>query len=104
MKRFIPLFGLLLASAGMAADKAPGKNAAPEPIPYFAANCFNCHGTDGKASTAIPPLAGRDKAYLVDAWKNIKSGARPTTIMQQLAKGYTDEEVEILFNFFSKQK
>lgn len=57
MKTVLPLVGLLLCPlAGIAADAtAPAR-------PYFAANCFNCHGTEGKAVSAIPSIAGRDKA------------------------------------------
>lgn len=104
MKYFIPLFLFLISSASMAADRLPNQST-PEStaIPYFAANCFNCHGTDGKGSSAIPRLAGRDKAYLIESWNNFKSGARPATIMHQLAKGYTDEEAKIMAEFFSKQ-
>jgi sulfide dehydrogenase cytochrome subunit len=72
--------------------------------PYFAANCANCHGTDGRAVSAIPPLAGRDRAYLEETMKAFKTGARPATIMHQLAKGYTDEEIAVLAEYFAKQK
>lgn len=87
-----------LAESTLAAAPAPAR------IPYFAANCANCHGTDGKAAGAIPPLAGRDRTYLEESMKAFKSGGRPATIMHQLAKGYTDEEIAILAEYFAKQK
>ena len=27
-------------------------------------SCANCHGTDGKSTTAIPTIAGLDKNYM----------------------------------------
>ncbi|HPU81488.1 c-type cytochrome [Accumulibacter sp.] len=84
---------------------AEPKTAAPNrPVAYFAANCANCHGTDGKASGAIPALAGRDRAYLEETMQAFKTGARPATIMHQLAKGYSDEEIAVLADYFAKQK
>lgn len=99
MKKILPLVGLLLCPlAGLAAD------AAAPARPYFAANCFNCHGTEGKANSAIPSIAGRDKAYLEEALKAFKAGTKQATIMTQLAKGYTDEELAILADYFSRQR
>lgn len=91
---------LALLASGLA--QAGGQPKAP--TPYFAANCANCHGTDGKGSGAIAPLAGRDRAYLESAMLAFKAGTRPATIMHQLAKGYTDEEIAILAHYFAQQK
>ncbi|MCB4358781.1 c-type cytochrome [Quatrionicoccus australiensis] len=100
MNRALPLAGLLLAALpALAAEKA-----APSPTPYFVANCFNCHGTEGKVSSAIPAIAGRDKAYLEETLKSFKAGSKQATIMHQLAKGYTDEEIAVLADYFSRQK
>ena len=99
--RTIPLtLALLASSAGLA--QASGLPQTPPP--YFAANCANCHGTDGKSTAAIPCIAGKDKAWLEEVLKAYKQGTRPATIMHQLAKGYTDEEIAILADYFSRQK
>ncbi|HHV47477.1 MAG TPA: c-type cytochrome [Rhodocyclaceae bacterium] len=99
--RTIPLtLALLASSAGLA--QASGLPQTPPP--YFAANCANCHGTDGKSTAAIPGIAGKDKAWLEEVLKAYKQGTRPATIMHQLAKGYTDEEIAILADYFSRQK
>lgn len=99
--RTIPLtLALLASSAGLA--QASGLPQTPPP--YFAANCANCHGTDGKSAAAIPGIAGKDKAWLEEVLKAYKQGTRPAIIMHQLAKGYTDEEIAILADYFSRQK
>lgn len=99
----LALAGTLTALTALAEPKSAA-GTAPSHIPYFSANCANCHGTDGKAASAIPPIAGRDRAYLEETMKAFKTGARPATIMHQLAKGYSDEEIAVLADYFSKQK
>ena len=99
--RTIPLTPALLASS---AGLAQASGLPQTPPPYFAANCANCHGTDGKSAAAIPGIAGKDKAWLEEVLKAYKQGTRPATIMHQLAKGYTDEEIAILADYFSRQK
>lgn len=70
----------------------------------LAASCAACHGTQGHSVGGTPVLAGMDKALFVAAMKDFKSGARPATVMHQHAKGYTDEEFELLAGFFAVQK
>ena len=95
----------LLAAGPLAVTAAPGPaKGEANTVPYFVGNCFNCHGTDGKNRGAIPALAGRDRALLEEKLKSYKAGSKPATIMHQLAKGYTDEEIAILADYFSKQK
>ena len=69
----------------------------------IAANCANCHRSDGR-SGAIPAIAGQDKAYLVQQLKDFRDGKRPSTIMQQLAKGYTDEQIEAAAAYLASRK
>ncbi|WP_153133463.1 c-type cytochrome [Dechloromonas hortensis] len=99
MKKLIPLIGLLASTGVLAAGPAPAT-----PFPYFVANCFNCHGTEGRVNSAIPSIAGRDREYLEAALTAFKAGTKQATIMHQLAKGYTDEEIAVLADYFSRQK
>jgi cytochrome c553 len=69
----------------------------------LAAQCANCHGTDGRSDQAIPSLAGRPAQELIEQMKAFKEGKRPATIMHQLSKGYTDEQVRIMAEWFEKQ-
>jgi cytochrome c553 len=92
---------LALASAGAFAQAAP---ALPGNADYLAANCANCHGTNGNAKGAMPSLAGQQKNFIVEQLKAFRDGKRPATIMHQLAKGYTDPQVELVADYFSRQK
>jgi cytochrome subunit of sulfide dehydrogenase len=70
---------------------------------YLAANCANCHGTSGNSAGGMPSLAGVSKAQLVSQMQAFKSGQRPATIMHQLAKGYTDQQIELIADYLSRQ-
>jgi len=70
----------------------------------MAASCAACHGTNGHSVGGMPVLAGMDKALFVRAMKDFKSGARPATVMHHHAKGYTDEEFDLLADYFAAQK
>ena len=97
MKRPVLLAALaaLLTSAHAAND--------PPPMRMLAANCANCHGTTGRASGAMPSLAGADKVYFVEQMRAFRDGKRPATVMHQLATGYSDEEIALLAEFFARQ-
>ena len=70
----------------------------------LASNCANCHGTDGRSQGGMPALAGLAKAYFVQQMQDFKSGKSVGTIMHQLAKGYTDAEIDALAAYFASQK
>jgi cytochrome c553 len=91
---------LAFASLGALAQSAP---AVPANAAYLAANCANCHGTTGNAKGAMPSLAGQPKSYIVDQMKAFRDGKRPATIMHQLAKGYTDPQIEAIADHLSRQ-
>lgn len=109
-------FAIALLGIGFAASAqttpAPAPAAAPAvtPVPtttnaaYLAANCANCHGSKGQAVGGMPSLAGQSRDYLVKQMQDFRDGKRPATIMHQLSKGYTDEQIALMADFFSKQK
>jgi sulfide dehydrogenase cytochrome subunit len=51
----------------------------------------------------MPIIGGQPKAYLVQSMKNYRDGKRHSTIMQRLAKGYDDDQIEAMAEFLSKQ-
>jgi sulfide dehydrogenase cytochrome subunit len=68
------------------------------------ASCAGCHGTAGAGKGGLlPVLAGQPKDALAASMRAFKSGARPATIMQQIAKGYTDEQVEQIAAYLAAQ-
>jgi cytochrome c553 len=75
-------------------------------VKSLAATCANCHGTNGNTVTgsSVPGLAGMPQAYMIEQMKAFKAGTRPATIMHQLAKGYSDAQIEQIAGYFAAQK
>ena len=70
----------------------------------IAASCSACHGTNGNAAPGMVALAGYPRGDMVKAMADFKSGARPATLMHQLAKGYSEAQIEALASYFAAQK
>jgi sulfide dehydrogenase cytochrome subunit len=72
----------------------------------LAATCANCHGTAGKGipNGSIPKLAGLKNDYFIEQMQAFKSGTRPATIMHQLSKGYSDEQIRLMASYFASQQ
>jgi cytochrome c553 len=64
----------------------------------------NCHGTDGRAQPGMESLAGANKDDMVKKMLDFKAGRKPATIMHQLAKGYSDEQITAIAGYFAAQK
>jgi len=54
------------------------------------------------AGSQIPRLAGRDRAELVRQLTAFKQGTLRATVMDQIAKGYSDEELAALADYFAR--
>ncbi len=95
--RLLPIAAALAAISGTAAA------ADPNLARNLAATCFTCHGTNGKSVGGMEPLDGEKKQKIIDKMNEFKTGAKPATLMHQIAKGYTDQQIELIAEFFSKQ-
>ena len=69
----------------------------------LAATCANCHGTNGQARGDMKVLAGMSADKIVALVADYKSGAQPSTVMAQLSKGYTDEQIRLVAGYFAAQ-
>lgn len=68
-----------------------------------AAMCANCHGTAGRAAegSGLPSLAGTPRETMISQMKAFKDGSRPATVMHQLAKGFSDVQIEQIAGYFA---
>ncbi|MDY0011897.1 MAG: c-type cytochrome [Rhodocyclaceae bacterium] len=90
---------LLLATLALPAQAAPTRYQ----VRAWAASCAACHGTDGSGKPGTHRLAGREQDELITALREFKAGKRPATVMHQHAKGYSDEQLELLAAWFAAQ-
>ena len=90
---------LLAASPGAFAQAPVSKHLGRN----LAAQCANCHGTNGNSVGEVPSLAGARAIDTVKKMKDYRDGKMPGTIMHQLAKGYNDEQIALIADYFSKQ-
>jgi cytochrome c553 len=86
---------VMLTVSGMAtaADAPPG-----------ASSCSGCHPATAGVATPVPRLAGRDAAQITTAMSEFRTGKRPATVMDRIAKGFTDDETKAIAAFFAAQK
>ena len=96
--------GLVLA--GFLAGGAPLAWAQADALQLrsWAAACSNCHGTNGIAQPGMDTLAGASRDDMTRKLLDYKAGRKPATVMHQLAKGYTDEQLEQIAGYFAAQK
>jgi sulfide dehydrogenase cytochrome subunit len=87
-------FGIAAAPSAMAQDRGM----------ILALSCAACHGTAGNSPGAIPSISGKKAAYLEGKLKNFRDGREAATVMDRIAKGYTDEEIAALARYFANPR
>ncbi len=88
-----------VSSPTLAADKPKLKMGAS---PSMLANtCSGCHGTDGASQgPAAPTISGLSTEYFVELMQGFASDEIPNTIMGRIAKGYTEDEIKAMADFY----
>ncbi len=99
MRSLLPAFAVICVLTQSAVG---AETDATVPLPTAAAPCSNCHGTDGRQVGAIPTIAGRPAAILIDKLQQFRGDKTPeATVMPRLVKGLTDSELEAVAKYFS---
>lgn len=83
----------LPTGSALAADAPPG-----------ATSCTGCHPATQSVATPVPPLRGREAAQIVAAMTEFRTGKRPATVMDRIAKGFTDDETKAIAAWLAAQK
>jgi cytochrome c553 len=92
-----------IATAALLLCTATAWAAGPE-APAGAASCSGCHATGAKVDSAIPRLIGRSAADITAQMQAFKTGQKPATVMDRLAKGFSDEEIQAIAEWYAQQK
>jgi sulfide dehydrogenase cytochrome subunit len=89
------LFACLPVAEALAVDISEGAR--------LADTCTGCHGLEGRSLGAVPSIAGRPAEELAELLRAYKAQELDATIMNRLARGYSDEEIAILADYFSSK-
>ncbi|HEX3845151.1 MAG TPA: c-type cytochrome [Steroidobacteraceae bacterium] len=69
-----------------------------------AAVCFSCHGPNGNSTNPVwPRLAGQNAVYVAEQLHLFKSGVRKNPVMQPMAAGLSDQDIDNLAVYFAAQ-
>jgi len=104
----------LMLSIGFGAALAAAATPPVTPDPYTdgsvqagttkAAVCFSCHGPDGNSQNPVwPRLAGQNAVYIAEQLHLFKDGIRRNPVMQPMAAGLSDQDIDNLAVFFAAQ-
>ena len=71
----------------------------------MASACAICHGTGGHAVTKdVTTLTGIPADHLAKQMRDFRDGKRPATVMHQIAKGYSDAQIDAIATWYAAQK
>ncbi|MBV9826112.1 MAG: c-type cytochrome [Alphaproteobacteria bacterium] len=71
--------------------------------PAGASACSGCHAAN-TAGTLVPSLLGRNPVDIEAAMRDFRNGSRPATVMDRIAKGFTDDEVKAIAAWYGAIK
>jgi cytochrome subunit of sulfide dehydrogenase len=91
----LALCGALVAVQAHAAEVAPA---------VLAAGCSACHGPAGQSPGAIPSIKGADAGALRAVMLAYKKDEIQGTVMNRIAKGFSDGEIEALTAFLKSRQ
>jgi len=103
-RTFVSLRALAVAAVAVAVSDLASAQVDSNRARNLAATCTSCHGTSGVSQGEIKSLAAVPKADIVNKLRDFKSGRESGTVMPQLAKGYTDEQIDLIAGWFATQK
>ena len=93
----------LLAACLLLSLNSQAAAAAPDQASMLANACAACHGVNGSSQgPATPSIAGISPDYFIDSMTAFKEDERPATVMNRIAKGYSEEQIQLMAGFFSR--
>jgi sulfide dehydrogenase cytochrome subunit len=97
MRTFVVFATTLLAAGGVAAQDGPSGQAMVQ-------TCYVCHGPEGRSAEGMPALMHGQKEFVVRQMVEFKTDRRPATIMNRVAKSYSDEQIAAIADYLAALK
>ena len=94
---------MAVVAAGVLAFAQAAGAASPAP-PSGALSCSGCHSANPKVETRVPRIAGRRPDDIVAAMQAFRSGQKPATVMDRIAKGFSEEEIRAIADWLGAQQ
>ncbi|MDT8451456.1 MAG: cytochrome C [Gammaproteobacteria bacterium] len=98
MRRLL-ILNLILLSSFAYADEVRAKEITRAVM--LSNSCAGCHGTDGKSPGAMPSINGKSAQFISRALIEFREGKREATVMGRHAAGYSDDEIQLIADYFS---
>jgi len=93
------LFLLVITLCHFSSGHAQSTN--PEALAF---SCMACHSHQGNSLAGIPSLQGLSYDQIKDSLLAFKMRQRRGVIMNRIAGGYSDEQIQILARYFANLK
>jgi sulfide dehydrogenase cytochrome subunit len=90
----VPIVGVMLTGSALAAA----------PAPVGASSCSGCHPPNARVGTPVPQLVGQNASQIVAAMTAFRAGTRPSTVMDRIAKGFSEAETQAIADWYAAQK
>ena len=100
MRRFLLIIVFMFCSVGYVNEVLAVQVTRAE---MLSLSCAACHGPDGKSPGAIPSINGKSAKFIARALHEFQQGKRPATVIGRNANGYSDEEIQLIADFFSRR-
>lgn len=97
-RNIVAIIAMLFAPAfAQAQDANPSGQAMTQ-------TCYVCHGPDGRSVEAVPSLMRGQKELVVRQMLEFKTDRRPATVMNRIAKGYSDDQIAAIADYLASLK
>ena len=83
----------VISAGAVAAEPPPG-----------AASCSGCHAASTRVGTPVPRIVGRKPDEIIAAMLAFRAGERPSTVMDRIAKGFSDDEIRAIAVWLATQQ
>lgn len=98
------IFGAAVAALLFGFPAARAQEGGGPSIETIARNCTGCHGLDGKSPGAIPTIYQKSADWMTQRLIEFRDGKRESALMGRIMKGFADEDIRKLAEYFADQK